>query len=126
MGIAAGINKYASLAGLVLVCGLPVVACHPQVTKVSTDGGKGTRQGSPPLCFDYRGEAQATAQAGVSNIWAYLNNTCSYAVECSIYDDVTEQEHPVKLAGYQQLRFLLMAGAPANRVKLKLDCNWSP
>lgn len=112
------------LTWLVLGCSSLFVACHPPVKQVST--GTGSRQGSPPLCFDYRGEAQATDKAGVSNIWAYLNNTCSYNVDCVIYDDVTEQEHPIGVAAYKQLRFLLAASVPANRVKLKLQCSWSP
>lgn len=114
----------ARLAWLVLGCGSLLVACHSPVKQVST--GAGSRQGSPPLCFDYRGEAQATDKAGVSNIWAFLNNTCSYEVNCVIYDDVTEQEHPIGVQAYKQLRFLLAAGVPASRVKLKLECNWSP
>ncbi|MEI9951268.1 MAG: hypothetical protein WDO74_20370 [Pseudomonadota bacterium] len=126
MGIAAKIKTCASFAGFVLVgCSL-LVACHPPVKKVSTDFGNGKRRGSPPLCFDYRGEAQATPQAGVSNIWAYLNNTCSYTVDCMIYDDVTEKEQRVGVLGYKQLRFLLASGVPATKVRLKLDCSWDP
>jgi len=116
----------AALIGFLFVCCSLVVACHPPVKKVSTNSGQGTRNGSPPLCFDYRGEAQATDKAGFSNIWAYLNNTCSYTVDCVIYDDVTEQEHPVGVVAYRQLRFLIATSVPANRVKLKLDCSWSP
>jgi hypothetical protein len=126
MASSLGMKSLASLAWLVFGCGSLVVACHPPVKQVSSDAGKGTRQGSPPLCFDYRGEAQATDKAGVSNIWAYLNNTCSYNVDCVIYDDVTEQEHPIGVQAYKQLRFLLAASVPANRVKLKLQCSWSP
>ncbi|HEY0468140.1 MAG TPA: hypothetical protein VGC79_28270 [Polyangiaceae bacterium] len=117
-------KTYGSL--LVLVCCLLIVACQPPVKKVSTDVGKGTRQGSPPLCYDYRGEAQATDKAGVSNIWAYLNNTCSYAVDCTIYNDATEQESRISVNPYKQLRFLLASGAPAKRVHLKLECSWTP
>jgi len=119
-------KRFGLLAVMAFGCGSLLVACHPPVKQVSSDAGKGTRQGSPPLCFDYRGEAQATDKAGVSNIWAYLNNTCSYNVDCVIYDDVTEQEHPIGVQAYKQLRFLLAASVPANRVKLKLECSWSP
>ena len=121
-----GMKSYASLTWLVFGCVSLLVGCHPPVKQVGSDVGKGTRQGSPPLCFDYRGEAQATDKAGVSNIWAYLNNTCSYNVDCVIYDDVTEQEHPIGVQAYKQLRFLLATSVPANRVKLKLECSWSP
>src|SRR4051812_3209211 len=107
-------NSSASLIASVLCCCSLVVACQAPMKKVSTEPGKGARRGTPPLCFDYRGEAQATDKAGVSNIWAYLNNTCSYAVDCVIYDDVTEQEHPVGVVAYRQLRFLIASSVPAN------------
>jgi len=123
MVMLAGIKTRVLLA---LGCCCLTIACHPPVKNVSTDGAKGTRQGSPPLCFDYRGEAQATGESGVSNIWAYLNNTCGYTVNCVIYDDVTEQEHAVGVLAYKQLRFLLAASAPATRVRLKLNCDWTP
>jgi len=110
---------------LALACCL-TIACHPPVKNVSTDAGSGSRRGSPPLCFDYRGEAQATGEAGISNIWAYLNNTCSYTVNCDIYDDVTEQQHPVGVLANKQLRFLIAASAPATKVRLKLECSWNP
>jgi hypothetical protein len=119
-------SRLARFVCLVVACGWLLVACHSPVKQVSSDVGKGSRQGSPPLCFDYRGEAQATDKAGVSNIWAYLNNTCSYTVNCRIYDDATEQGHPIGVQAYRQLRFLLAASVPANRVKLKLDCDWTP
>jgi len=116
----------ASLIGLVLLgCSL-LVACSSPVKKVSTAGENGMRHGSPPLCFDYRGEAQATDKAGVSNIWAFLNNTCAYPVDCAIYNDATEQESRISVNPYKQLRFLLASGAPAKRVHLKLDCSWNP
>jgi len=125
MSLLAGMKTRASLIGLVIACGSIAVACHSSMKQVST-GGSGSRQGSPPLCFDYRGEAQATDQAGVSNIWAFLNNTCSYNVDCVIYDDVTEQEHPIGVQAYRQLRFLLATKVSASRVKLKLQCTWNP
>lgn len=118
-------TRVARLKTLIACCVL-AVGCHPTVKQVSTSGAKGARQGSPPLCFDYRGEAQATDKAGISNIWAYLNNTCSYNVDCVIYDDVTEQEHPVGVMAYRQLRFLIATSVPASRVKLKLECSWNP
>jgi hypothetical protein len=94
--------------------------------KVNTEFGAGKRRGSPPLCYDYRGEAQATGDTGVSNIWAYLNNNCSYTVDCMIYDDVTEAEHRVAVVAYRQLRFLLASRVEATRVRLKLECSWDP
>jgi len=94
--------------------------------KVSTSGENGMRHGSPPLCFDYRGEAAATDKAGISNIWAYLNNTCSYPVDCVIHNDATDQESRIAVNPYRQIRYLLAADAPAKRVRLQLDCSWNP
>jgi len=113
-----------TLAGLVLVCGSLLMACGgAPVTKVSSSSGK---QGSPPLCFDYRGEAQATGNTGISNIWAYLNNTCGYPVNCVIHNDVTDKDQQVGVIAYRQLRVLLAQGVPATRVRLKLECSWDP
>jgi hypothetical protein len=126
MGMIAGIKTCASFAGIVVVCSSLLVACASPVKKVSTEFGGGERRGTPPLCFDYRAEAQATGEAGVSNLWAYLNNTCSYVVDCMIYDDVTEKEQRVAVNSYKQLRFLLASRVPANRVRVKLDCSWDP
>ena len=126
MGIAAKTNTCASFARVVFVCCSVLLACHSEVKKVNTDFGSGSRRGSPPLCLDYRGEAQATGEAGVSNIWVYLNNTCSYTVDCMVHDDVTEKEQRIGVLGYKQLRVLLAAGVPSNRVRLKLECSWSP
>ena len=119
-------GSLANLLSLVLLTCCLLVACQSSVKKVSSDAGNGSRRGSPPLCFDYRGEVQATGDAGVGNVWAYLNNTCSYTVECVIHDDVTEKEQRVGVLGYKQLRVLLASGVPATRVRLKLECNWNP
>ena len=126
MGLFSGMKAYSSLAWLVFVCASQLMACHPEIKKVSTDAGNGSRRGSPPLCFDYRGEVQATGEAGVGNVWAYLNNTCSYTVDCVIYDDVTEKEQRIGVFAYKQLRFLLGTGVKASRVRLKLECSWNP
>jgi hypothetical protein len=126
MGIAAGIKKWASLTGAFVVCCSLLPACRPQMKKVNDDFGNRGRRGSPPLCFEYRGEAQATGEAGVSNLWAHLNNSCSYTVDCMIYDDVTEKEQRIGVLPYKQLRFLLARAVPATRVQLKLDCSWDP
>jgi hypothetical protein len=111
-------------ASLVLALGWLVAACHADVKKVSDTSG--SRHGSPPLCFDYRGEAQATEKAGVSNIWAYLNNTCSYPVDCVIHNDATDQDQQVGVVAYRQLRVLLAQAAPVSRVRLQLECTWNP
>jgi len=100
------------------------VACHPTTKQVSDSSG--SRQGSPPLCYNYRGEAQATERAGVSNVWAYLNNTCSFPVDCVIHNDANDQEQRVGVVPYRQLRVLLAQAVPVSRVRLSLECSWNP
>ncbi len=99
--------------------------CKPSVQEVrSTDIGGGVRQGSPPMCFQARGESRPADNA--RNIWVHINNTCSYAVDCSVYDDVTEQQHRMAAPGYQTRSFMVAAGVPDTSVDLDLDCTWKP
>jgi hypothetical protein len=96
--------------------------CSSHLKNVSTDA----RTGSPPLCFQTRGEARPQTAPGASNIWLMANNTCSYPMDCMVWDDVTEQEHRIVLPGYATNSYLLAVNAQANRMSYKLDCTWNP
>jgi hypothetical protein len=113
-----------TLAAVVLVSGLLGVACKSSVQQVSVDIGNGMRKGDPPMCFQYRTESRATSQMGARNIFMHVNNTCRFAVDCMVYNDVTEQQQRVGLPGYRQYSFLLASGVPDDRVDLKLECTW--
>lgn len=61
---------------------------------------------------------------GARNIFVHVNNTCKFGVDCTVWDDVSEQEHRVALPGYRQFSYLLAAGVPDNSVNVKFDCTW--
>jgi len=101
-----------------------LAGCQPKVQSVATDAGGGFKKGDPPMCFQHRAEARPTASA--NNIWVHVNNTCSYAVDCMVWDDVTEQEHRMMAPEYQTRSFLVAPEVPNRSVDLKLDCTWKP
>jgi hypothetical protein len=100
------------------------VGCsHAPLQKTSIYIGNGMQQGDPPICFQYRSEARPTPSS-TNNIWVHLNNTCSYPIQCDVYDSVTEQEHPVSMPPFKQGSFVVAINAPTDRVSLKLTCTW--
>jgi len=96
----------------------------PHVQNTGTYMGNGVMKGAPPMCFQYRSEARPTSSA--NNIWVHVNNTCSYAVDCNVWDSVTEQEHRMMAPEMQTRSFMVAPEVPDTRVSLKLDCTWKP
>lgn len=107
--------------GLGLALGL---GCQSKTQNVSVDAGGGMRKGSPPMCYQYRGEARKTYDA--YDIFLHLNNTCSYPVDCRIYDDVTEKQVQLVMPAFQTGNYTLAAGVQASRVDLDVECTWKP
>jgi hypothetical protein len=96
------------------------VGCASHLQKTSSDG---VSRGSPPLCFQYRGEARpSTATLNTKNIWLMANNTCSYPIDCMVWNDVTEQDSRIMLAPFHTNSYLLAANQPVNRVSVKVEC----
>ena len=91
---------------------------------MSVDAGGGMRKGSPPMCYQYRGEARKTYDA--YDIFLHLNNTCSYTVNCLIYDDVTEKQLELAMPPFQAANYALATNVQASRVDLSLECTWKP
>ena len=113
-----------TIAAVILFSGSLGVACKSQVKQVSVDIGNGMRKGDPPMCFQYRTESRPTQYSGSRNIFMHVNNTCRVAVDCMVYNDVTEQQQRVGLPAYRQYSFLIASGVPDDRVDLKLECTW--
>jgi hypothetical protein len=101
-----------------------VPGCQSKVQNVSIDAGGGKRKGSPPMCFQYRSEARPAASA--YDIWLHLNNTCSYAVDCVFYDDVTEKQNSISEPPYTANSVALAFNVQAKRVDVKAECTWKP
>jgi len=98
------------------------VGCGPKMQSVATDAGNGYLKGDPPMCYQHRTEARPTSSA--NNIWVHINNTCSYLVDCNVWDDVTEQEHRMIAPEYQTRSFLIAAEVAQRSVDTKFDCTW--
>jgi len=97
--------------------------CGPKVQDVgSIDVGGGVKKGDPPMCFQLRSEARPTSSA--NNIWVHVNNTCSYAVDCMVWDSVTDQEHRMMAPEYQTRSFMIAPEVAQRSVDTKFDCTW--
>jgi len=107
---------------LALFASVLVAGCGPKVQSVATDMGDGSMKGEPPMCYQYRTEARPTTRA--NNIWVHINNTCSYLVDCTVWDDVTEQQHRMIAPQYQTRSFMVAAESDSRRVNVKFDCTW--
>ena len=76
------------------------------------------------MCFQYRGEATPTMRA--YNIVLHVNNTCSYVVDCTFHDDVTDREHHIVSPAFQPQSYMIAEEVPAKRVDLDVECVWKP
>ena len=113
-------HVFLGVAGVVLA----LVGCKSQVQNTATNMGGGVMKGDPPMCFQKRTEARPTTTA--NNIWVHINNTCSYTVDCMVWDSVTEQEHRMMSPGMQTRSFMVAPEVPQRRVETKFDCTWKP
>lgn len=110
-------QRLGALAALAATFG---AGCASHLQKTSNDG---VSRGSPPLCFQYRGEARpSTATLNTKNIWLMANNTCNYPIDCMVWNDVTEQDSRIMLAPFHTNSYLLAANQPVNRVSVKVEC----
>jgi hypothetical protein len=100
------------------------IGCQQKTQNVSVDAGGGMRKGSPPMCYQYRGEARKTYDA--YDIFLHLNNTCSYTVDCLVYDDVTEKQIRLAMPPFQAGDYTLATNVQASRVDLSVECTWKP
>ena len=100
------------------------LGCGPKLQPTAVEIGGGMRKGDPPMCYQYRGEARPLAQG--YDIWVHLNNTCSYPVDCTFVDDVTEQQNQFVLQPYQQQSIVLSRASSSKRVSIDAECVWKP
>lgn len=112
-------SSFAAFVGFSLAFG-----CQSKVQNTSVDAGGGMRKGSPPMCYQYRGESRKTYDA--YDVFIHVNNSCRYSVDCLIYDDVTEQQTRLVQPPYQAQSLALAVNVQASRVNLKLECTWKP
>jgi len=103
---------------------LSPLACASRAKDVSIDIGGGVRKGTPPMCYQHRSEVRSTTSA--YDIWLHLNNTCSYAVNCTFFDDVTEKEYQFNMLAFANYSHLIADDVETKRVDLDVECTWKP
>lgn len=99
-------------------------ACGPKLEPTAVEIGGGMRKGSPPMCFQYRGESRPLAQG--YDIWLHLNNTCSHPVDCTFRDNVSDQENRVVQPPFQAQSIVLVRQSESKRVDIDAECVWKP
>jgi hypothetical protein len=101
---------------------LTSLGCRHHYVKQTAYAGDGNYTGSPPMCFQHREESRPTSVS--RTLLVHFNNTCSFPIECSVYNDVTEAEQEVRL--FQGGRYILLVSgnSDAKRFDVELDCTW--
>jgi len=84
--------------------------------------GDGLYEGEPPLCFQLRKESRPTNQA--RTLIAHFNNTCDFALDCLVYNDVTEQEQRAIVIANGRATMIVATGTDASSFDLELSCQW--
>jgi hypothetical protein len=99
-----------------------VASCRPAVQPTAAYVGDGTYEGSPPLCLQHREESRPGPWT--RSLLVHFTNTCSFAIDCSVYNDVTEQEQRVIVFAKQKASLLVAAASEESRFDVELDCSW--
>jgi hypothetical protein len=97
------------------------LGCHSAVQPTAYMGD-GLHEGEPPLCFQHREESRPTNQA--RTLLVHFNNTCDFALDCLVYNDVTEQEQRAVVIANGRATLLVAAGTDASRFDVELSCQW--
>lgn len=98
-----------------------VVACRPTVEPTAYVGD-GTYEGDPPMCLQHREESRPGPYKRL--LIVHFNNTCDFALDCLVYNDVVDNEQRVILLGNGRASLLVATGQDASRFDVDLDCQW--
>lgn len=96
-------------------------SCTPAL-QPTTYLGDGEYGGSPPLCLQYREESRPASRW--RTLLVHFNNTCDYPLDCSVYNDATEQEQRVTLFANRHFTLLVDGASDVSRFDVELDCTW--
>jgi hypothetical protein len=110
-------------AGSCCLCALLLAGCKKATQEVAYVGD-GTYEGEPPMCLQYRKESKPGVKA--RSLWVHFNNTCSYAMDCMVYNDVSEEELRIVLLKHQPKSLLLFVGTEEKSFDIELHCTWQP
>jgi len=84
--------------------------------------GDGEYGGSPPICLQYREESRPASRW--RTLLVHFNNTCDYPLDCSVYNDATEQEQRVGLIANRRFTLVVEGVSEVTRFDVELDCIW--
>lgn len=108
-----------SFAGAALALAASSCSSSLQSTTYLGDGEYG---GSPPLCLQYREESRPTSRW--RTLFVHFNNTCDYPLDCTVYNDATEQEQRVMLMADRHFTLVVEGMSDVSRFDAELYCIW--
>jgi hypothetical protein len=102
---------------------LSALGCRPSVTPTAYVGD-GVYEGSPPLCLQVRKESRPGPWQ--RTLIVHFNNTCDFALDCNVYNDVTEQDQRALMFPDRRTSLLLTASSDESSFDIEMDCMWKP
>jgi hypothetical protein len=109
-------------AGLSLGLALTLsLGCRPSVQPTAYVGD-GVYEGEPPMCLQQRKESRPGPWQ--RSLLVHFNNTCDYSFDCSVYNDVTEQDQRVVVFANNRATLLITASSDESSFDIDMDCTW--
>lgn len=102
---------------LALLC----AACRPSVEPTAYVGD-GTYEGEPPMCLQHREESRPGPWK--RSLLVHFNNTCDFAFDCMVYNEIADTEQRVVLIGNGRASLLVATGQDVTSFDVELDCQW--
>lgn len=116
------INRLRRVAALCAgAVALGALGCRPSVEPTAYVGD-GTYEGEPPMCLQYDEESRPGAYK--RSLIVHFNNTCDFAVDCMVYNDVVDNEQRVVVLGNGRAALLVATGQDAKSFGVELHCQW--
>jgi 23S rRNA maturation mini-RNase III len=95
---------------------------HHQAVQPTAYVGDGVYEGSPPLCFQHREETRPGTFH--RSLQVQFTNTCDFALDCDVYNDVTETEQRIVVLAKQRSVMYVPAVADVTDFDVELNCSW--
>jgi hypothetical protein len=102
---------------------LLALGCRPAVQPTAYVGD-GLYEGDPPLCLQHDEESRPGNWK--RSLLVHFNNTCDFAFDCLVYNDVADNEQRVVILGNARASLLVATGQEDTSFDVELDCQWQP
>ncbi len=102
---------------------LSVAGCGKSAVQQTAYVGDGMYEGEPPMCLQHKKESRPSS-ASLRSLLVHFNNTCDFAVDCLVYNDVSEQEQRVVVLPNRRWSLLVAAGTEERSFDVELNCVW--